>query len=193
MPPLPWRTVIVQASTDKALILYSWLQSLSCPPTDCNQGDRSRQWRNAVGNGFSVYLPGEPEEDFWHEAFPASLKLIEDAIDHALQSDHQLKIDAPNTTVINIAEKANTTLVHLINYDAKLSAQDMAVELREPEGKSLGQVTVMSPDFSSRTAERIEATEAAGRVSFVVPHLRLYNLVVARMEVSCTLTCPRRR
>ncbi len=76
MPPLPWRTVIVQASTNKAFILYSWLQSLSCPPTDCNQGDRSRQWRNEVGSGRSVYLPGEPEEEFWHEAWPASLQLI---------------------------------------------------------------------------------------------------------------------
>lgn len=138
--------------------------------------------KNEVGSGRSVYLPGEPEEEFWHEAWPASLQLIEDAIDHALQGDHQLKIDAPNTTVINVAERGDTTLIHLINYDAKLSAEGMAVDLRKPEGKSLGQVTVISPDFSSGTTERIEAKESGDRVNFAVPHLRLYNVVLVEWK-----------
>lgn len=137
---------------------------------------------NEVGRGRSVYLPGEPEEDFWREAMPASLERVEDAIDHALRGNHQVRIDAPNTTLINIAEKADTTFIHLINYDAKLSAEDIAVELRKPTGKSLDQVTVMSPDFSPESAKKIEASESAGSVSFTVPHLRLYNLIMVEWK-----------
>ena len=139
--------------------------------------------KNEFGRGFSIYLPGDPEEAFWRQALPASLELIEAAVDYAAQGDRQVKIEAPNTTVINVAEKTslNTTLIHLINYDATTSAADIAVELRKPEGKSLDKVTVMSPDLSPGSL-KIEAAEDTGSVSFSVPHLRLYDLIVVEWK-----------
>ncbi len=134
--------------------------------------------KNQLVRGLSVYLPGDPEEVFWREALPANREMIEDAMDYALQGDRQIRMDAPNTTVINIAEKADsdTTLVHLLNYDPKISATEIAVELRRPEGKSVDKVTVASPDFDG--SEKLEATEDSTSVSFTVPHLSLYDLVM---------------
>lgn len=138
--------------------------------------------KNQSGKGLSVYLPGHPEEAFWRDAMPGPLEMIEQAIDYALRGDRQISIEAPNTTVLNIAEKPekNMTLIHLLNYDPVTSAMGMFVELRTPDGKSVDKIRVLSPDPD--VSEKLVATEDSTRVSFTVPHLRLYDVVTVEWK-----------
>lgn len=138
--------------------------------------------KNQFGDGLSVYLPGNPEEIFFKDALPSSLGLIKDALDYSLRGDYQIRLDAPNTTLLNISEKVedNVTFLHLLNYESKVSPMEIAVELRKPTGRLVGNVTVLSPDTDG--PEVLETTEDSGGVCFTVPHLRLYNLVTVEWK-----------
>jgi hypothetical protein len=57
---------------------------------------------------------------------------------------------------------------------------EIAVELRKPTGRLVGNVTVLSPDTDG--PEVLETTEDSGGVCFTVPHLRLYNLVIVEWK-----------
>ncbi len=153
--------------------------------------------KSSFGSGLSVYLPGTPEQDFWDSGSPESASLIEDALGHVLRGDWQIEVDAPSVVVVNVAEKVDSgaTLLHLVNFDLWLTEnqpstpsgpspkssrlarriEGISVKLRKPAGKSLNKITLVSPDFDN--APRLEPEETAEHVSFVVPLLKVYDVI----------------
>ncbi len=132
--------------------------------------------KTSYGRGRCAYLTGTPEEVLWDEGLQASRNLIGEALAYALGDDTLIEVDAPLTTGINLTEKGDSTLLHLLNYEETAPPQDIAVRLRKRTGMSVDKVTVLSPDFDGPVAA--DVTDDGGHASFTVPHLELYDLVV---------------
>ena len=74
------------------------------------------------------------------------------------------------------SQPSGRRILHLVNYDTKHSATEIAVTLQLPSERPIYSVNLLSPDF-----ERTQtlATEQSGRrLHFVVPRLEIYNLLV---------------
>ena len=158
---------------------------------------------NQYGKGLSAYLPGSPDEDFWRDGLSSTLHLFKEAMSYALRDDWQVRIDAPTTVVTNVTEKrdTSTTLIHLINFEVQQTEShtaftgpaiqpvtstiarrvvDIPVRLRRPKGKSLKQVILYSTDLDDSI--NLEARVEEKHVSFTIPVLKIYDLVVVDWE-----------
>jgi len=76
----------------------------------------------------------------------------------------------------------NSYLLHLLNFDGAKPAENIRIDFPVPAGYKLREVLLDNPDGNGAHAL---AFKSAGNIaSLVVPKLRLYGLVVFRLEVS---------
>jgi hypothetical protein len=150
--------------------------------------------RRQVGEGRVVYIPEiipaieKPStvsmtSEFWK--LPLNAQELVDSVKWAGGGSALLEADASQTIVLELLEQAEKGkwLLHMINYHAARnpSAGAVRVSLRVPDGWEVEDVTVMSPDRASGqgvTHQQITQSGGETRVTFTVPELQTYNLVV---------------
>jgi hypothetical protein len=149
--------------------------------------------QHAFGAGRSIYIPRiEPStapppaqinysfgNQYW--TLPKNYKELLSAVAWAANDRLVADIQAPLSVAVElIARKdSNTWLLHLVNFDFKHPARDIAVRLRVPAGMKVGEASVESPDFDSRDA--LAPTVRDGVASFRVPRLQVYDLVQVKL------------
>jgi hypothetical protein len=159
--------------------------------------------KNEYGKGRCAFLPGHPDERFWHQGISTDLALFQEAMGYVLDGDRQIEIDAPTTVVMNVTETADgdTTLVHLINYDVQLTETqkafgidevppvtstlarrvlDMPVTLRKPDNRAVKRVRLYSTDLDKGLDLDFEESDRA--VSFEIPVLWIYDVIAVDWE-----------
>jgi len=79
-----------------------------------------------------------------------------------------------------LTEQPGKRLVHLVNYNADVPAKDVSVRLRLPSGRRVKTVTLVSPEHQSDI--EVSFHEMDGLVSFGVPQVNVYEIVVVSMQ-----------
>ncbi len=80
-----------------------------------------------------------------------------------------------------VTEQPGRRLVHLVNYRADGPLRDLSVGLSLPEGKRASRVTLASPEHGD---ENVPFHEEAGRVTFDVSRLSVYEIAIVAMQDS---------
>ena len=152
--------------------------------------------RREVGRGRVVYLSDvEPSVDpsvlqprwteYWkfpleYWSMPANKAELEDALAWAAGGRLSLEVDAPETVLAELLaqEQKGKLVLHLINYNVEREPllQDLAVSMRQPKAQTLKQIRVYTPDGEEVAEPGFELED--GYVKFIVPTLKMYDLVV---------------
>ena len=149
--------------------------------------------RNQVGQGRVTYIPAirpampKPAavpmtSRYWK--LPLNWQELIAAVKWAAGDRLSLEVRGPTTVTAEVVEQKEKQrlLVHLINFDAERTpvVGKIEVVLRLPEGKSIGQVSLLSPD-EDRT-QTVTATVKAGNAEFTVPGLKTYSVAVVPLK-----------
>jgi len=91
-------------------------------------------------------------------------------------------VDAPLWVTMELARQRGTGLwlLHLVNYNTTKPVENIGVTMRLPAGMKLREAVVETPDGHGR--QTLVATSQGQTVSFRVPQLKLYGLVLLRLE-----------
>ncbi len=90
-----------------------------------------------------------------------------------------LAVDAPEGVCAEVTDQPCRRLVHLVNYQ-KSPVQKAAIDVQLPEGVHAESVMLASPDHESDVA--LPFQENAGRVSFAVPEIHVYEIAVVSFK-----------
>jgi hypothetical protein len=150
--------------------------------------------RREFGKGRVVYLPCiEPEvtpppammtysfpNKYWK--LPKNYAELLDAVRWAAREEFSASVEAPLWVTMELAEQKSTQtrLLHLVNFRIEEPVRDIAVKVRLPGGMRLREAVLESPDGQPRQVLQTSVRE--GVVSFVVPKLNIYNLILLRTE-----------
>lgn len=149
--------------------------------------------RNEVGRGRVAYIPeikpairkplgARMTSEYWK--LPVNWREVVDAVRWAGRNNFALSVNAPETVVIEPMErrKEKELLLHLVNYNVARtpSVSNISVKLRVPNNTSVTKVTLLSPDRAG--APTLPHQLEAGMVTFTVPTLATYDLVVIQLE-----------
>ena len=157
--------------------------------------------RSVYGKGRVVYIPKiipsvEPRDDvdgrwrmryriidnrYWH--LPKNWKELVDAVEWTGQ-DLSLKVEAPLTVTAEFRrqEQPSRLLIHLINYNLKNQVDYINVTLREPKGKRVETIAILSPDDDAEKEEKIPFIAQKGEVKFRIPKLKIYAISVIELR-----------
>lgn len=144
-----------------------------------------------IGRGRVTYIPSikpaiaKPRAErmssrYWK--LPLNWKELIAAVKWAAAERLSLEVTAPGTlsVVAELMDQAgqNRRLVHLVNYGRPQgkTLSDISVGVEMPQGKHLGQITLLTPDAGG--SHTIRSSGEQGRVHFTVPHLDTYTLAV---------------
>lgn len=149
--------------------------------------------RRGFGKGRVVYVPAvEPQitppaprmsyrftNAYWK--LPKNYRQLVEAVNWAAAGPLSAAVEAPLPVTAELAERpaSNLLLLHLVNYDVRHPASDIAVSLRIPAGYRVSEVVSSSPDGGAATP--LATTVEDGRVRFRIPELQVYNLAVVRL------------
>lgn len=152
--------------------------------------------RRLIGKGRVVYIPevvpaidkpisAPMTSEYWK--LPVNVDELIESVEWAGGGTQLLRTKANSTTVMELLrqQESGDLLLHMINYDAakEPSVKSIEVSLRAPTGAEIEQVAVLSPDLEKREVlshRVVETAEDGSRVSFTVPRLDTYNLVVVQ-------------
>ena len=150
--------------------------------------------RREFGKGRVVYIPrvepgAEPppgmmsytfDKQYWK--LPKNYEELEEAVRWAGREEFSVKVEAPLWVTMELAEQASTGtwLLHLLNFRFQEALKGIPVEVRLPEGKRLREAILESPDGLARQV--LSVTVREGLISFNVPELKTYDLILLRME-----------
>jgi hypothetical protein len=169
------------------------LYGIETPP---GRDAANRPMRREVGKGRVAYLPRlepaappPPAQMTYHvtnEHFrlPKNWKDLVDAVEWAAKGEYSVQVDAPLWVTMELAEQKGTgaRLLHLLNFKVNEPVTNVAVRMRIPQGKELGEVVVRTPDEGP--AQEVKPTVRDGVASFTVPRLNVYDLVLLRMRAA---------
>jgi hypothetical protein len=146
--------------------------------------------KNQFGSGRVIYIPeiipsipkpagSSMSSKYWK--LPKNYDDLIQAVKWASGDDLTLDVAAPPFVSIEltVSEKGDKMMLHLLNYNApqKTDVKEIKVVLKVPQGKRVHDVILLSPDKNINKKLQYEVKE--GRVSFTVPVLEVYDLVVA--------------
>lgn len=86
-----------------------------------------------------------------------------------------VSIDAPANVCVELTRQTNRTLVHLVNYQSEVPAENVRVHLRG-NWKKPPRVTLASPDAATETT--VESIQKPGGIEFTVPETKIYTIAV---------------
>jgi len=156
----------------------------------------SQSLRREYGKGRVAYIPRvEPavpappaqmnyhvDNRYWK--LPKNHRDLMDAVRWAAGGELTAEVDAPEWVTIELAQQRGTNrlLLHLLNYKVGEPVLDIPVKLKLPAGMKVKEAVVETPDAGGR---QVLSVVANGRtVSFRVPALKIYDLVLLRLEKS---------
>ena len=115
---------------------------------------------------------------------PVNWRELIAAVRWVARDDLSLDVNAPITVTAELMHQnqANNLVLHLLNYNAAESPliNDIEVSVKVPEGSVVRQVMLLTPDGNERSL--LEHTLEHGRAKFVVPRLRVYNLLIIELK-----------
>jgi hypothetical protein len=147
--------------------------------------------RREIGGGRVVYFRSIPfdgpltpagsyfaiDRRFW-KAPPNTLEIAE-SIRWAAREQIPIRVDAPRFLVANLTAQTarRRWLLHLINYNKNVAEiEAVKIECRLPEGVSLKQASIVSPDRPGYESLPFE-TGASG-AAFVIPRVGVYAIAI---------------
>ncbi len=150
--------------------------------------------RTTFGKGRVVYIPRiEPAVpppppqmtyDFANEHWklPKNWRDLAAAVSWAAGDRLSVSVEAPLSVTLELAEQKDTgtRLLHLLNYDVSKPLANIPVSVLLPAGRTLGEVTLESPDEDGR--QTLNFTVREGVASFRIPKLKIYDLVLLRIQ-----------
>ncbi|NUQ62213.1 MAG: family 10 glycosylhydrolase [Pirellulales bacterium] len=89
-------------------------------------------------------------------------------------------VQAPPGLCAEYTAQPDRRLVHLVNYRADGPVKDVAVELQIPSGRKVRSISLASPERGEDLA--VKARIDAGKVSFTVPAVSMYEIAVVELE-----------
>lgn len=152
--------------------------------------------RRQFGKGRVVYVPRiEPAVEpppptmtyrfgntYWK--LPKNYEALLEAVGWAAHDEFSVRVEAPLSMTMELAQQPSTNswLLHLLNFQVEKPVTNISVQFRVPAGVTLDQAILDSPDDGVR---RILPTRVKdGTLSFVVPRVEVYGLVVLRTRSS---------
>ncbi len=149
--------------------------------------------RRQVGQGRVAYIPQvkpaipkPPTErmtsQYWK--LPVNWRELIEAVRWAAGGRLSLQATAAPTVVTELVEQKekDKLIVHLLNYDVAKSpsVQNIAMDLRIPEGKKVAKVSLISPDEDNTLS--LPYLPKNGGVSFTIPRLKTYCLAIVKLQ-----------
>jgi hypothetical protein len=146
-----------------------------------------------VGKGRAAYVPSvkpasvkppasKMSSRYWK--LPVNWKELIAAVQWAAAEKLSVEVKAPPTVAIELMVQKQTgnLLLHLVNYDEKQTpvVTNIAVSLQIPEGKTVQQIQMLTPDGNERSL--LKHAFERGRDRFVVPRLHVYNLLIIQLK-----------
>jgi len=117
---------------------------------------------------------------FFDLSLPEHRTLLVNAVAQVSSEGRQVVTNAPPQVEVVVGEQAEPkrTIVHLINYSGHQgrSFHD-PLEIRDIQ-VALAVNRPIRRVWSTRLAESLTHSQSNGRISFVVPHLNLFDLIV---------------
>lgn len=137
--------------------------------------------RDGFGRGRTAYFPRvvpEEKESYAGMHLPVNHVELVEAVKWASGVDLPVRVDAPNTVVMNLCEKKKDRrmFLHLVNFRQD-RLENLAVDLRVP-GR-VRTVRMLGTDTDGETP--VEFTQEGDRLRFNAPSLELYDLFVIQM------------
>lgn len=117
-----------------------------------------------------------------HWKLPRNYADLVAAVKWAAGGQLTCEVQAPLSVTAELAEQkgTNTWLLHLVNYAFVKPVRAIPVSLRVPSGLRVRQASVETPDGGER--RDLEVRTRNNIVSFVVPQLKVYDLVLLRFD-----------
>ncbi len=176
-------------ATGQTSLYTEWRQRRREPGLKALFGQGGRPVRREESKGRVAYLPAlEPAiekppaaamtSQYWK--LPRNWEGFVDAVRWAARGDLPLEVKGPLTVAAELLDQqaAGRRLVHLLNYDAARRAEAGRIEIsvRLPEGKSVGQALLLSPD--EKGPRPLACAVRKGRAACVIPGLKTYGVAV---------------
>ncbi|MGH9328002.1 MAG: hypothetical protein ACRD2B_15140 [Terriglobia bacterium] len=151
--------------------------------------------QRAQGQGRVSYIPAiqpaiekppgaQMTSRYWK--LPLNLETLIEQVRWAVGRKLTLEVYAPETVAL-VAElmeqqAESRRMVHLLNYAAPqgVKLSDIQVDVELPQGKSVRQVKLLSPDGGEPTIPRSQVQN--GRIRFAVPWLETYTLAILELQ-----------
>jgi len=132
------------------------------------------------GQGRTAYFPWPVDALFFDLSLPEHRSLLAHAVEQVSKGGRQVGTNAPPQVEIIVGAQPATgrTIVHLINYSGHqersfhgpLEIRDIRIEVAEASGKTRA--------FSVQSGEALPIQVAEGRLTFTLPRLGLFDMVV---------------
>jgi hypothetical protein len=125
----------------------------------------------------SYYIPNA----LWK--LPRNAEALVKAVKQASGGRLSVEVEAPAWVTAEVADQpaTGTRLLHLINFKHQEPFRDIPVRVRLPEGARFREAVVETPDGSS---QQLHVAVEGDTVSFQVPELKVYDLVLLRTDRS---------
>jgi hypothetical protein len=149
--------------------------------------------RNQVGKGRAVYVaqvrpaiekPPSVQMNSQYWKLPLNWQDLIAEVKWAAGGELSLETKAPETVTAELLEQKNSgrLMVHLLNYDVERrpTVNNIEVSLQLPDGKTVKQVAVISPDEVAVLSLPHVVKDA--RVRFTLPKLVTYSIVVVTLQ-----------
>jgi len=112
---------------------------------------------------------------------PGNAEALFAAVKQAAGGRLSVEVEAPAWVTAELADQpaTGTRLLHLINYKYQEPLREIPVKLRLPQGAQVREARMETPDGPS---QELRFTVEGDTVSFRVPELKVYDLVLLRTE-----------
>ena len=161
-------------------------------PPAANQGNKPIQ--RAFGKGRAVYIPRiepstpPPPPDTNYNFTNRYWTLAKNhpdmvaAVKWAARDEFSADVEAPLWVTMELAQQpgTNSLLLHLLNFKTTVPLANIPVKLSIPAGMKVKEAVVETPDGGGRQVLNVATTGQT--VSFRVPALKIYDLVLLRLE-----------
>ena len=133
--------------------------------------------RAKVGLGRAIYVPQiEIPEKFRVGMLPANRAELLDAVRWAAGEPLTVEVKAPEAVTMSLySQPTGRHILHLVNYDAGHSVDNIEVTLRLPQSSGAGRVRMLSPD--TEEAKTLAAEQNGHTVRFTVPQMEVYSML----------------
>jgi len=169
---VPRPSIITVKKLDRGTVVYipEIIPAINPRPQRGGTGDET----DLAGPGPSRTSGFSPDK--W--VLPRNHQEICQAIVANLRGGLSITAQAPLTTVMEILNRKSTneTLVHFVNFDEKRTLAPFAVRMRKQMSGKVKSVSLFAPEWDN--PRTLTFTEQNGRLSFIVPTMRRYSMVV---------------
>ncbi len=126
----------------------------------------------------SIELPKKTATTSEYWKLPVNEQELADAVKWAAGGNLSFEVLAPSFVAAEFLQQKNSVLLHLVNYDSDHTPliKNIKIKYRGIPGKTIKKISLLSPD--KETVQELDFNILDNAISFVVPELNVYDLVV---------------